>query len=274
VTLLASVRLNEKPATQQGVKGDSPSEECAICLSGVANATFQILPCGPHTFHTGCLNRWSEVCKQNGAKPSCPLCRAAICPKKGEDSDAKRGDELVSSAKTGDEMAALTLLLRGAPLSDHHRGEALYWAVENGHRRIAEDLAKPEYMTHSEMWRSRALISAAKRGNGGIVRRLVSARGSPISDESRGEALLLAIKGGHRFVAQDLTQPECITHSEMWRSQCLTAAREKGYASLVQRLFEQSSAIEQKGALGSAALQLISRLVMGALRCARSIYNN
>lgn len=54
--------------------------ECSICFDGILIRDVQELKCGPHFFHTHCLEQWKETSKSvSRNQPStCPLCREPI----------------------------------------------------------------------------------------------------------------------------------------------------------------------------------------------------
>lgn len=54
------------------LKKESIGHECSICL----NLPTQ-LKCG-HDFHTSCIEKWNEICHENGRELHCLICRCKI----------------------------------------------------------------------------------------------------------------------------------------------------------------------------------------------------
>ena len=70
------------PRRLQG-KGCSPGGECmcCVCLEVFEEETELTRLACKHSFHSQCIHPWL---RQQGLKACCPLCKAAVWPKKGK----------------------------------------------------------------------------------------------------------------------------------------------------------------------------------------------
>ena len=71
--------LNKKKIVKSNCS--NKTVHCNICLQNIDHKDMTVTSC-KHKFHTHCILRWSEHCKQKHKHPNCPTCRALINPLK------------------------------------------------------------------------------------------------------------------------------------------------------------------------------------------------